>query len=355
MLKVKLLLILITCLLFAGKKGQAQGDFAPVGAEWYYAGNNYDYMFFWQEWTVNQKWVQHMQSVKDTTFLGVSCRKLDAVSYNRDGKKPDSLFIGGTGSFYLYDHADTVFAYNKWLGKFTPLYVFTAVAGDTICLPHFNPGYCLKDTFFCYIVDSVKDVRYDKELLKTWFTRAINQEDLSDGCSYNWGLAGYSHTVGDWVNNGQYARKLGGVGSAVTGLFPGVTIHNADAGGGGGFPSGWLSCYRDSVLDLKMTERPCDEVAFPRTEINKIGDLSTAISVYPNPVGQSFRIKSNLQVTSDISIHLFDLMGRKVLGWIPEGGIDHLTYDVGSLPNGVYILSIHTHTAHYHQKVILQH
>jgi hypothetical protein len=339
-MKASIILFLIVTLL-AGRTTHAQAEFAPIGAEWYYSGNSYDYMFFWQEYTINEKWVDHMRSVKDTLVADIACRKLELTRHMRNGRNPDSLYFAGIRNIYIYDREDTVYAYNDWMKQFTPLYVFTAEDGDTVCMPHFKPGYGLKDTF-CYIVDSVREVLYDQVPLRTWYTRAINQSDKWGVTqSYNWGtinwdVRGEEH---EWVNSGQYARKLG---------------HNADAGLDAEVPSGWMNCYSDSSYKIKMTPGACDLVPFPRSGIRETSPLLKNISVYPNPVHHRFYIHSEDGLPIPTRVDLFDLTGRKVASWSVVLGRQALEYDVPDLPDGIYLLQLCNAEGNYYRKLLLQ-
>jgi len=75
----------------------------------------------------------------------------------------------------------------------------------------------------------------------------------------------------------------------------------------------------------------------------KVGKLSE-FTVYPNPAENSITIQSNLEV-KNAKIEIFDQLGKKVANWgsvIFNGAKKQSTFNVSSLPSGIYFLRIET-------------
>ncbi len=153
----------------------AQNSFAPVGAEWWYSGNNVSYTYGPLDMPVNETWTDHLLVTGDTTIQGVDCRKVTATRMKKTGHNPDSSFVDGHKTMYFYDNTDTVFYWHIPSGRFEPLYIFNAAEGDTICLknPYFPMGAAGEDSTFCFTIDSIRTVLFDTTLLKTFYTRTL--------------------------------------------------------------------------------------------------------------------------------------------------------------------------------------
>lgn len=64
-------------------------------------------------------------------------------------------------------------------------------------------------------------------------------------------------------------------------------------------------------------------------------------SVYPNPIKNQFTIKTTLKNLNEISITIFNVIGKKVF---EQKGLTSKNIDVSNLKNGIYILKIMTET-----------
>jgi hypothetical protein len=105
--------LLVLCLLLAGGYTMnAQATFAPVGAEWWYGGNNLHGSFV----NIPKTWFQHVQSVGDTVVAGTACRKLTITGTTKNATDPETV-----SSLFVYDNTDTVFVFSDHAGKFIPL------------------------------------------------------------------------------------------------------------------------------------------------------------------------------------------------------------------------------------------
>ncbi|NRB50787.1 MAG: DNRLRE domain-containing protein [Saprospiraceae bacterium] len=80
----------------------------------------------------------------------------------------------------------------------------------------------------------------------------------------------------------------------------------------------------------------------PATRTQEI-DLSESLKVFPNPVSNDqIRLELGNTVDGDLSIHLFDLMGREVLQWrdAKQGFFYQRNLDLAKLPEGIYTLKV---------------
>jgi hypothetical protein len=136
---------------------------------------------------------------KDTLIQGISCRQIDMIHrFARRGLDGSIQPSSVKSPFYFYEHEDTIFVYNEIFNRFTPLYVYNVNDGDTVCLPvppapvpdlRLNP--ISGDTSFCFVVDFVRSVLYDTTYLRTYYTRALVENNGSETLfpTYNWGWA----------------------------------------------------------------------------------------------------------------------------------------------------------------------
>src|SRR5436305_1164012 len=111
--------ILFLCLLLTtGYEMNAQATFAPLGAEWWYNGNNWNYMYGPLDGMLNETWSDHVIVTGDTVIQGINCRKVVATRTSKTGLHPDSLFVSAVATMYFYDNTDTVFFFNSASGSF---------------------------------------------------------------------------------------------------------------------------------------------------------------------------------------------------------------------------------------------
>ncbi len=331
---------------------QAQNTFAPLGAEWWYQGSNWDYIFAPPGWVVNETWTDHVAVTGDTTIQGISCRKVVATRTKKAGWNPDSSFVALRSEAYFYDNTDTVFSFNGAAGSFQPLYVLNVSEGDTVCLknPYAASGM---DSTFCYVVDSIQMVVYDTTHLKTFYTHTIIGG--SNLYSVNWGEAHFNGNLQKWMNIGQYTERLGGTFGKTGGFFPAITTHNPDGDVAITFPSGYLSCYTDPVTHIKRTSGACDALKNPYSSIASVNWSSYGLTVYPNPSKGAFHISAQKPLTETLAVQLTDLAGRVLKTASFLKGESSTGLDVGKLPNGVYFLKFQAADKAFYQKVVIQH
>jgi hypothetical protein len=82
-----------------------------------------------------------------------------------------------------------------------------------------------------------------------------------------------------------------------------------------------------------------------------------AVTLYPNPVSEFCRIRFPTALTAPAQVVVTDLLFRKVLQWSPpwSEGQTELTLNLGSLPNGHYLIIINSgQTRHFAKVVVAQ-
>lgn len=271
----------------------AQNTFAPPGSEWYHNMTYAPYGVF------------HSYYAGDTIIQGIPCRIVKQDAHEYQSWIDQYLVIGNNPDLYIYNNTDTVFVFNIPFGKFTPLYIFNVVAGDTITLPITGNYIINADSFFTFVVDSVNTTTYDTAHLKTVYEHVITS---------NYEIA-YS---------GAYAEKIGGVNSLW--LNGAVVLLTDDTESENG-----LRCYSDPSTSIKMVQGNCDIYNESVTTV-EAGDLK----VYPNPATDEININWGTPFTGNIQ--LFSATGQ-ILYTRTITAKQSMSIDVSKIPNGIYLLS----------------
>ncbi len=350
-MKRNLLLAAVLCCLCLPAIVSAQNTFAPVGAQWWYGGSLFDYSF-WDDYSI--KWVDHMESVKDTVVAGKSCRLLAAVRYTKTNLSVNSANTAQVryrDTFYVYNNDDTVFVYDKVIAAYTPLYIFNVAVGDTVCLR--KPNYNSAGAEFCIIIDSIKLEMYDTVPLKSYYNHTIVGAGVR---CFGWGGPKYIPESGIYSNMGKYTERIGGNWPKLGSFFPCSIIYNPDYyKESEEIPTGSFRCYSDPVTAIKMETIACDSVIKPWVSIAEVTKSDYGLSVYPNPTKGAFHITAQKPLPETLTIQLTDLAGRvlKTISFLK--GQRSIALDAGQVPDGIYFLKFQaTHKAFY-QKVIIQH
>lgn len=236
----------------------AQSVFATDNAEWYHQG--YDGIF-------------HAYVAKDTIIQGVQCRKIV-----QDALQKGPMYYDAQPMF-VYTASDTTFIFNTTFNRFTPLYIFNAQEGDSICLPIIRPGGCASwgniyagDSTFCFVVDSIRMVRYDTALLKTFYTQGYQN---AGGVMVNWG-----NRSALWVGShfGAYVERVG----CVKGNIIPYCWSCARLAMGGCQDPDSLRCYSDTHYSIKMVSNDCnDGIAMSISEDDAL--YQENLKIFPTP------------------------------------------------------------------------
>src|SRR5690606_7564912 len=110
-----------TVLLFllSSYTGSAQINFADSGASWYY-NMNYGSL--------------HYKVTGYDTVQGIRASIIETEALVQEPWFSQGLRVHDHGVIKLYATADTVFIFNSFFNRFTPLYVFNVPEGDTVCI-----------------------------------------------------------------------------------------------------------------------------------------------------------------------------------------------------------------------------
>lgn len=319
---MKLLYTTLLFSLFASLAATAQ-TFAPLGAEWYFdAGGG----------------IFHLYVSGDTVIDNIPCRSIVQHAIVDPSLGAQGFHIDDLPTRYVYNNSDTVFVYNTFFNKFTPLYIFNVHAGDTVTIPILptEPGYLSSsggDSAFSYIVDSVGNALYDTATFKTVYTHPIQNTNGNDSFyTFAYGDSSYIMTIGQMAN----------------GLLPfcNSCIYLADASIQ---PPGNIRCYHDSTMMLKFTSGDCEA---PES-VNKI-DKPGNLMLYPIP-SNNVAILSNMGVTTSMEISVTDMLGRVIMNMHGNGQQEELI-DVSHLPDGLYVVkAVYGNNIHWQEKLVVQH
>jgi hypothetical protein len=331
-------ILLVILLSFVAFKGHAQNTFAPVGAEWWYAGTLKNYYY---DEPFDTRWADHMVSVKDTTILNASCRMLEAIRYQKSDASPTTAAIVKRDTFYVYDNVDTVFIYDSKISNFTPLYIFNVLPGDTLCFRQpnsqaINPGFCI-------MIDSVVTELYDTTHLKSYYNHNISG-------SFTWGdFSGTSST------KAKYTEKIGGNWGNMGSFLPMNTYSNPEHPKDNNLlPTGSFRCYNDPGTVIKMVNGACDYIPDATVGIHEPDQSNNHFDLYPNPSTGLVTLESKWPFTTGASLLVSDISGREIKKiTLPEDELK-VEINLNTTQNGIYFLRLDNGKTKYYQKIIIQ-
>jgi hypothetical protein len=220
-------------------------EFAPLGSEWYYSEHggglappNSEYL--------------HLETTIDTVIGTQPVRKIERTyyRYRGDSIKQEALFV--------YDRNDTVFIFNQEKEKFTILYIFNGLPGDTLFMdkPPFDP-YGDPDTLtetYRLVIDSITLVTFNEVVLNKFHFTSLDV---------------YGFTGGN-----TYIERIGGL----NWFFPrGYFILEA---------GGPLRCYRDNDINAKFSSVACNYRLISSIIYNNIKNFE----IFPNPVEHTLQV-----------------------------------------------------------------
>jgi hypothetical protein len=298
----------IAALLFFSTHISAQSIFAPPGCEWYQA---MPYGTF------------HCYYTGDTVISGITARKIVQKAYTANPWLSLGLRVSDLPDLFLYNNADTVFVYNHIYSRFTPLYVFNVHQGDTVTLPALpaDPLYMgpsVTDSFFRFVVDSIKVVTYDTAHLKTIYTTPIDP--------------GYLHYYFFYGSDSahRYAEKIGSVYGGIIPVCGHCTRLATDAIQ---LPD-TIRCYNDPALSIKLTTGICGK---DYTAVAEVGN-NNGFGIYPNPASGVLHIRF-AGTANTFTLTLYNIMGSIVFKQ-PYTQTDRADIGVETLSVGIYYLMV---------------
>lgn len=290
------------------------------------------------------RWHQHMgygtyycYTDGDTVIQGQKARIIRQEARVKPEWANHGLAVEDLRSLAVFTRSDTSFIYNPYFGRFTPLYIFNARQGDSICLPLIDPGGGNAffgdwgDSTFCFIVDSIKAVLYDQHLLRTYYTRSYKKHNTLE---LNWGPP----------ESGAYADRLGGL---FTGFLP-QCVPNTQClsfGTDSRQPAGYLRCYEDGNYHIRLVAEDCADGGLPKSIRAKPGWRGLAPG--PHPVDGHLYWE-----TGDRKVRRLDLLsvnGQR-LRQFPE---PRAPLFLGDLPFGIYILVFYLDDGSVHRHRVL--
>jgi hypothetical protein len=288
-----------TIVLISSLLAQAQHEFAPIGAEWYY-----EKML---SYNPPEAGYIKITSIKDSVIENKDVRVLEVIF------APDDTTQILEGYEYIHQSGDTIWYYkNK---QFHMLYNFAMQKGDSILLYSEMENNCGDNPYGWNKVDST-------------FTRAIN--DIGLKAYY---LKPFNNSHWEFSN---YVFEIFG---SMDYFFP----ENSFCGIYDIITNGPIRCYSDPVHGTLITSLPqmrCDTTYTYSGPIN-VKDVSTGarlFSVYPNPVAEVLSITgfgyNTLQGNYKISI--INTKGQV----IESHGSALKNINVSHLAKGTYFLGI---------------
>lgn len=287
-----------TILLISSLLAQAQHEFAPIGAEWYY-----EKML---SYNPPEAGYIKITSIKDSVIENKDVRVLEVIF------APDDTTQILEGYEYIYQSGDTIWYYkNK---QFHMLYNFAMQKGDSILLYSEMLNQCGDNPYGWNKVDSVFKHTYNDLEIRAYSSDPINNSV--------WGFQEYSYEI---FGNSHY-------------LIP----QNIDCIYDGIF-HGPLRCYSDPIHGILITSLPemkCDSTYTYIGPIN-VNDVSTKarlLSVYPNPVVEVLSITGFDYNTLPDNCKI-KIINKK--GQVIESYASTLkTINVSHLAKGTYFLGI---------------
>lgn len=275
----------------------AQQEFAPVGAEWYYdygygvAGVGYEHFFV----------------EKDSVYKEKVCRKVSVTRYFYTGEIREAY------SFYLYEEDEKIFY--SYRDTFYILFDFNLDIGDTIkyAVPYDYtfPDSEFYDSITIQLVDSIGQLEVNGSgFRKYWLSEPI-LIDQGSGGFFNC----FTERIGGCEYFFPYEWNLG------PDLF-GVSFR----------------CYFDYELDIRnIYGRPCDTV-FSILSINQSQNMPFKLWINNN----TLNIETNniVHFNNQFNLTIYSINGMVINDqWI------HLTnsmyqLELNSIPKGIYIVTL---------------
>ena len=281
--------IFFACLVFCcAWRLNAQTEFAPIGAEWYYN--------FSADGNIVRSYYNRIVSEKDTIIEGSNCHVLKQYSYNSNIASEKYILKQDQGKVYYY-HQE----------QFNLLFDFVAEENDII---EFAFKYKKHDyNNFPFYVDTILSARYQVESITTnsqnlkTFTTKILEEDI---------IVDDEIEILPWYYS--YTEKIGYYYEFMPVLVN--LVHTQEE------RYRMLRCYSDdnfSYISEKWdaTSFPCDYsfttiIYTPKDEI---------IKIYPNPFSYNIFVLSN----NGGDIEIIDISGKVVYNSVLSNGINEIS------------------------------
>lgn len=344
-------LLLLCFALLTLQTSFAQGQFAPVGAEWWYHGNDGHYLIV-GGW--HRVWVDHVEVVGDILIDGIEARKINIMRTAKLKWEPTVAIPADSAQLFVYDTPDTVFIYDTNRTSFIPLYVYNVSEGDTVTLPvpFYQSGGISDYDSFSFVVDSIRMENFDTTALRSFYIHTVTKEN--DTQSFTWGgWSWHDHDLSP-ARKGRYTERLGGVWNQYSSLLPIREIYLMDYHLGLNLPTGELACYADPNYSIHLAVLPCDSlIDYPLSIVDDKAKL-TGISIYPNPATDIINIAALNNLPANTTATLFDISGRMLLSSQLSGNAT-TEINIAHLPKGLYWMHISANgQAPVYRKIVLR-
>ena len=297
--KFGLILFLIVCL---GSSLKAQIEWAPLGASWYYNKKEggeasppaYGYL--------------KIEAVKDTVIEEQHTTVLHMSRHISSGE------VYSIGNIYTFEIDSVIYIWNS--GNKSVLYDFTKKRGETHEITGLGFNDCGDSPIGSVVVDSC-------------------------GRSYIYGFeSSYYFCSPTDTSIWEYTREINSIFGSVNFMFAYPVFCNVmDVEKF----SGVLRCYTDDRVGMiNLGEIPCDTLI--PAGINNSYIFSDKIRINPNPC-DNFFIISQEPPYSQLKLTIYSLLGDVIFETHLRKSERHI--DVGSLPNGIYLLRIISQSYEY--------
>ncbi|HRP90852.1 MAG TPA: T9SS type A sorting domain-containing protein [Edaphocola sp.] len=367
-------LILILAIVLSFQPIMAQAEFAPLGAKWTYR-SYYAYYSNGGESLTKQECIDTIS--RNGIILKVVAKEYTKQlwDYANDGSGTrlyhSKTVTNSVDSFYQQN--DTVFVYNKIFSRYTPLYILNAQAGDTITVPILDTStlqYVTQyDSTMTYIIDSVKMVNYNGSIQKTFYTSIDSTKILfpngvstpyynSEKPLLNWTTSYKEYEtifppnllLSYFSPKGAFTEKFGGLGG---GLLPKAEHIQSASIVDYAFHFNLLECYEDSSINYHQSAFPqlgmlnCDSLIATTPLSIKKHNLDIGLSIFPNPAKNTIQIKWEKEITQNISLSIYDVLGREVLQQNLNNASKQSQINISTLNTGMYWLKLSIENSGY--------
>jgi len=287
----------------------AQENWPPVGASWYYNYNPCDIL----DCPDVEEFI-YFEATKDTSINDTVCTKIKAVYHKTDG---NTRYLG---SEYLYSTANKVYLYHH--DHFNLLYDFSKEIGEYLSISfglNTNLYDKLEPSDINYMTEIVRHKITDKDSIEIDGKKHLYIE-LDVELDNNETLGYYNH-----FGNRKIIKGVGSLTFLTGNLWSPIEAGNY----------GPLRCYFDSNLIYK-TEIPCDTVI---TAINKTSGRAD-IKIYPLP-SDSKKLYFDFGSQYFEYLEIYNLKGV-LLAHVPIKNRNTYVYAVDHIPSGLYFYAIYS-------------
>jgi hypothetical protein len=298
-MKAKWILFVFTLFLF--NLTNAQNQWAPIGAEWYYS-----FIGMWDN--PPDRYTRYI-SDRDTLIEDKVCRIIQPGNH--------IMHMEDNKVYYYFNDA------------FRLIYNFDADVGDTVSFDFksFNDHSGDIDTTYAVecIVYKIDTIIVNGMNLRRYRTSVIIRDDLDNLI---------------WPSGYAYTERIGYVYDFMLVLWPPTA----------GAPTTTLRCYRDNDIYFitdwwASMNLDCDH-SKPTGSIQIDDFFGETLVVFPNPTTGIINLTLSKKIRKEnFDVMVYDMIGKRV--YFSNLQCEQETMDLSHLPGGVYIISISTNELRY--------